>query len=151
MKKICFFFKFFFSQSKKRERQWCQWFKSWHIHRLQNQNGWSRRRFVSYGCIYWCWNYYWPYFPFFRKLSASTLAALLEFSKEEEQRQEEFERLQKVAQDKYEETQMNKVLEEKGMELFQEDWGLSQFWVSRIKDMHRVVILTIYKVLWWYC
>lgn len=72
---------------------------------------------------------------------------MLEFSKEEEQRQEEFERLQKVAQDKYEETQMNKVLEEKGMELFQEDWGLSQFWVSRIKDMHRVVILTIYKVL----
>lgn len=72
---------------------------------------------------------------------------MLEFSKEEEQRQEEFERLQKVAQDKYEETQMNKVLEEKGMELFQEDWGLSQFWVSQIEDMHRVVILTIYKVL----
>jgi len=75
-----------------------------------------------------------------RQLSADTLAALLEFKKEEEQRHEEFERLKNVAEERYEETKLSEVLEKKGMDLFQEDWQLSQFWVSImfiLPDFHK--------------
>ncbi|CEP20361.1 unnamed protein product [Cyberlindnera jadinii] len=63
----------------------------------------------------------------FSTLSASTLAALLEFKKEEEQRKEEFAKLEQAAEKQY---QDNSLVAEKGMDLFQEDWQLSQFWYS---------------------
>jgi hypothetical protein len=52
------------------------------------------------------------------------LAALLEFKQEEQQRLEEFNRLEKEAEQRYQD------IKEKGMALFKEDWQLSQFWVS---------------------
>ncbi|KAH3673315.1 hypothetical protein WICMUC_003775 [Wickerhamomyces mucosus] len=65
-----------------------------------------------------------------------TLAALMEFKKEETERQEQFDRLQKEAEERFdginedEDDDSNKLIAEKGMSLFQEDWQLSQFWYS---------------------
>ncbi|KAH3901736.1 probable N(6)-adenine-specific DNA methyltransferase-like 1 [Saccharomycodes ludwigii] len=57
-------------------------------------------------------------------LSAHALAALQEFKQEEKQRQEEFQSLYTAADEKFEKQNL------KGMELFKEDWQLSQFWYS---------------------
>lgn len=48
-----------------------------------------------------------------------------EFKQEEHQRQEEFEKLLKQADEDFEEKKRNQ-----GMELFKEDWQLSQFWYT---------------------
>lgn len=58
------------------------------------------------------------------QLSASTLAALLEFKQEEVARAEQFEALSRQAQAEYE--IINKVT----IDDFQEDWQLSQFWYA---------------------
>lgn len=60
-------------------------------------------------------------------LSANTLAALMEFRKEEEDQLRKFESLQRAAEDKFDKS---KEIKEKGMALFKEDWQLSQFWYS---------------------
>lgn len=51
----------------------------------------------------------------------------MEFKNEEEKRQEEFKKLYETADEQFEQ---NKAVREKGMDLFQEDWQLSQFWYS---------------------
>lgn len=48
-----------------------------------------------------------------------------EFKQEEEQRQQDFEKLYKHADQKF-----AKQKKERGMELFKEDWQLSQFWYT---------------------
>ncbi|CCF58929.1 hypothetical protein KAFR_0F03330 [Kazachstania africana CBS 2517] len=58
-------------------------------------------------------------------LSANALAALQEFKQEEQQRQEEFQKLYKQSDEDFQ----NKVQKE-GMNLFKEDWQLSQFWYN---------------------
>lgn len=58
------------------------------------------------------------------QLSASTLAALLEFKNEETVRVEQFEALSRAAEEEYD--IMNKVT----IDHFQEDWQLSQFWYA---------------------
>ncbi|CDO91910.1 unnamed protein product [Kluyveromyces dobzhanskii CBS 2104] len=57
------------------------------------------------------------------QLSSHALAALQAFKSEEQQREEEFQRLMNKADMEYE-----KKRREQGMELFKEDWQLSQFW-----------------------
>ncbi|KAK6463529.1 putative N6-adenine methyltransferase-domain-containing protein [Scheffersomyces coipomensis] len=57
-------------------------------------------------------------------LSAHALAALMEFKKEENDRIERFESLQKAAQDRFEKQQKISIDE------FKEDWQLSQFWYT---------------------
>lgn len=58
-------------------------------------------------------------------LSASTLAALQEFKKEEAERVEQFNKLSLSAQEEYDENQR-----QVSIDLFQEDWQLSQFWYT---------------------
>lgn len=58
------------------------------------------------------------------KLSSSTLLALQDFLREETQRKEDFERLSVQAEDDYDR------IRSLGMNAFQEDWNLSQFWYS---------------------
>ncbi|SCU87388.1 LAMI_0D05886g1_1 [Lachancea mirantina] len=58
-------------------------------------------------------------------LSANALAALQEFQLEEHQRQEEFQKLYEEADRKF---LIGK--DQTGMELFEEDWQLSQFWYT---------------------
>ncbi|CDF87513.1 BN860_08086g1_1 [Zygosaccharomyces bailii CLIB 213] len=58
-------------------------------------------------------------------LSSNALAALQEFKQEEEERQNTFEKLYKQANQQFE-----KLKKEQGMELFKEDWQLSQFWYT---------------------
>ncbi|GMM42157.1 protein-lysine N-methyltransferase [Hanseniaspora uvarum] len=60
-------------------------------------------------------------------LSLDTLKALQEFKLEEDERIKEFEKLERAAEENYE---MTKEKREKGMDLFKEDWQLSQFWYS---------------------
>lgn len=59
------------------------------------------------------------------KLSSSTMLALQEFLKEEKERKEEFEKLSAQAEDEFDRVR------ELGMNAFQEDWNLSQFWYSK--------------------
>ncbi|XDT19731.1 putative N6-adenine methyltransferase [Nakaseomyces glabratus] len=61
----------------------------------------------------------------FRTLSANALLALQEFRQEEQQRQQEFQKL-------YDESDADfqKKKKQEGMNLFKEDWQLSQFWYS---------------------
>ncbi|CAH6720781.1 protein-lysine N-methyltransferase Efm5p [[Candida] jaroonii] len=56
-------------------------------------------------------------------LSNHALAALQEFKKEEKDRLETFEKLYKQSEEKFEERKLT-------IDLFQEDWQLSQFWYS---------------------
>lgn len=56
-------------------------------------------------------------------LSSHALAALQEFKKEEKDRLETFEKLYKQSEEKFEERKLT-------IDLFQEDWQLSQFWYS---------------------
>ena len=58
-------------------------------------------------------------------LSAHALAALQEFRQEEQQRQEQFERLYRETDEEFQ-----KKKKQEGMNLFKEDWQLSQFWYS---------------------
>lgn len=58
-------------------------------------------------------------------LSANALAALAEFRQEEQQRQEEFQKLYDETDEDYQRKKR-----QEGMNLFQEDWQLSQFWYS---------------------
>ncbi|GAV51018.1 hypothetical protein ZYGR_0AD02010 [Zygosaccharomyces rouxii] len=58
-------------------------------------------------------------------LSSNALAALQEFKQEEQQRQENFEKLLQQADEEFEEKKRIQ-----GMELFKEDWQLSQFWYA---------------------
>lgn len=60
-------------------------------------------------------------------LSLDALKALQEFKLEEEERIRNFEKLEQEAQEKYE---LSKEKREMGMNLFKEDWQLSQFWYS---------------------
>ncbi|XBW36068.1 hypothetical protein QEN19_001645 [Hanseniaspora menglaensis] len=60
-------------------------------------------------------------------LSLDTLKALQEFKLEEEERIKEFEELEQAAEAKFE---LTKEKREQGMDLFKEDWQLSQFWYS---------------------
>ncbi|KAL6931153.1 probable N(6)-adenine-specific DNA methyltransferase-like 1 [Hanseniaspora guilliermondii] len=60
-------------------------------------------------------------------LSLDTLKALQDFKLEEEERIKEFEKLEKAAEEDYE---LTKEKRQKGMDLFKEDWQLSQFWYS---------------------
>ncbi|ANB15085.1 Aml1p [Sugiyamaella lignohabitans] len=55
------------------------------------------------------------------QLSASTLAALQEFQREEKARKEEFEKLSAKAEEDFDNVNA-------GIDAFQEDWNLSQFW-----------------------
>lgn len=55
-------------------------------------------------------------------LSSHALAALQEFKKEEESRKEQFEKLHKELQDRYD--------RQISIDAFQEDWQLSQFWYT---------------------
>jgi len=57
-------------------------------------------------------------------LSANALAALAEFRQEEQQRAEEFEKMYQATDEEYQKRK------KEGMNLFQEDWQLSQFWYS---------------------
>lgn len=57
-------------------------------------------------------------------LSANALAALAEFRQEEKQRAEDFEKLYQATEEEFENRK------KEGMNLFQEDWQLSQFWYS---------------------
>ncbi|AMD21855.1 HFL001Wp [Eremothecium sinecaudum] len=59
------------------------------------------------------------------QLSAHALAALQEFKQEEQERLEKFQNLYNVADNKFEEDR-----KQHGMELFKEDWQLSQFWYT---------------------
>lgn len=58
-------------------------------------------------------------------LSANALSALAEFRQEEQQRQEEFQKLYDETDEDYQRKK-----KQEGMNLFQEDWQLSQFWYS---------------------
>ncbi|CCD27452.1 protein-lysine N-methyltransferase NDAI_0K02610 [Naumovozyma dairenensis CBS 421] len=58
-------------------------------------------------------------------LPADTLALLQEFRQEEEERQKEFDKLYDATDETYQ-----KKKREEGMNLFKEDWQLSQFWYS---------------------
>lgn len=58
------------------------------------------------------------------QLSAHALAALLEFKDEEMQKQQEFQKLI----DKANEEEAERKKREQGMQLFKENWQLSQFW-----------------------
>lgn len=53
----------------------------------------------------------------------------MEFKNEKQEREEQFAKLQEAAEKKFVDS---KLIKEKGMDLFQEDWQLSQFWVSFI-------------------
>lgn len=57
-------------------------------------------------------------------LSANALAALAEFRQEEKQHTEEFEKLYQATEEEFEERK------KEGMNLFKENWQLSQFWYS---------------------
>ncbi|CCH61192.1 hypothetical protein TBLA_0E01320 [Henningerozyma blattae CBS 6284] len=59
------------------------------------------------------------------QLSSHALAALMQFKQEEQQREKEFQKLYTQADDKFEEQK-----KQEGMNLFKEDWQLSQFWYS---------------------
>lgn len=59
------------------------------------------------------------------QLSAHALAALSEFREEEDARLKEFQQMLEKADGDFEEQK-----KQKGMELFKEDWQLSQFWYS---------------------
>lgn len=57
----------------------------------------------------------------------------MEFKNEAASRQEEFDRLQREAEERFDDAnneEHDALIAEKGMDLFQEDWQLSQFWVS---------------------
>lgn len=56
-------------------------------------------------------------------LSASTLAALQQFKQEETQKKEEFERLYKQLEERFQRQKFS-------IDAFKEDWQLSQFWYS---------------------
>lgn len=58
-------------------------------------------------------------------MSAHALAALQEFKLEEEKRQEEFRKIYQEADDEFSQTK-----KKEGMNLFKEDWQLSQFWYT---------------------
>ncbi|CDR40820.1 CYFA0S05e04852g1_1 [Cyberlindnera fabianii] len=51
----------------------------------------------------------------------------MEFKNEKQEREEQFAKLQEAAEKKFVDS---KLIKEKGMDLFQEDWQLSQFWYS---------------------
>ncbi|AAS53371.1 AFL001Wp [Eremothecium gossypii ATCC 10895] len=59
------------------------------------------------------------------QLSSHALAALQEFRQEEEERQKEFERMYNNADEEFQTKKR-----QQGMELFKEDWQLSQFWYN---------------------
>lgn len=59
------------------------------------------------------------------QLSSHTLAALQAFRNEEQQREEEFQKMMNQADEEYERKKR-----QQGMDLFKEDWQLSQFWYS---------------------
>lgn len=63
------------------------------------------------------------------QLSSSTLAALQEFMTEENERKEQFAKLQTQAEQRAQEA-ANDHGEDVDMSMFQEDWQLSQFWYS---------------------